>query len=153
MCNTYPCTPTAGEAAKLINEGYAKRLMLKAWPAKNNPKIVIPCLCPAIVGHEMGIGPLKMHEGPCTFFKNERCELHNLNLKPAEGRFATHDTTPEQESEKMFEIMKTWTGDYGDYVFNAWIEICEVIIQGPGFTEPNRYAELPSPAKGDHSDQ
>ena len=134
MCRTYPCMPTVLEASRLINAGYADRLMLKACPASNDNTLVIPGLCPAIVGFEKSVGPLKMHQGPCTFLKGDRCELHDLGLKPAEGRFATHETTPEQEEKFMVHIMKTWATMDGNKLLLEWEKYCEIKIQGPGFS-------------------
>jgi hypothetical protein len=131
MCNCYPCQPTPKEAYNLIKVGYAKRLMLKAWPAKNNPKLVIPSLVPAIVGYEMGVGPLQQYKGSCTFLnKDNLCELHQQGLKPAEGRFARHDTPKEQEEDLMREIMQLWIR-HGEKVFDKWETICQIKIQGP----------------------
>lgn len=134
MCRTYPCMPTVIEAYRLIQAGYSDRLMLKAWPAPHDATLIILGLCPAIVGLEKSVGPLKTHQGPCTFLKNDRCEIHNLGLKPAEGRFATHATSSEQEGKFMVHIMKTWATIDGVNLLMEWERQCEVKIQGPGFS-------------------
>lgn len=131
MCRTYPCQPTAGEAAILLEKGYADLLMLKVIPAKNDSKYVIPSLCPAIVGFEKNVGPLQQKVGPCVFLKNDRCELHPLGLKPSEGCFSRHDTTKAQEEQHMRRIMATWLTEYGEGVIKTWETLCEIKIQGP----------------------
>jgi hypothetical protein len=133
MCRTHPCAPTVEEAKQLIKHGFAKRLMLKIWVSRDDPECIIVGLCPAIMGHEMGADPLKSHIGDCTFLKDERCELHNLKLKPSEGRFATHNTTHEQEESNTKEIIKTWLSNEGEALLHKWERICEIKIKGPGF--------------------
>jgi hypothetical protein len=133
MCRCHPCAPTVNEARLLIKNGYAKRLMLKIWASRDDPHFAIVGLCPAIVGFECGVDPMKSYLAPCTFLKNDRCELHNLGLKPSEGKFATHDTTPAEEEINDKEIIKTWLTDEGDQLIHEWEELCEVKIQGPGF--------------------
>jgi hypothetical protein len=132
MCRTHPCAPTVEEAKALIKAGYAKRLMLKIWRSRDDPHFVIVGICPAIIGYECGIDPLKSHIGDCTFFKNERCELHDKGLKPSEGKFATHATTPEEEEANDKEIIKTWYTNEGEALIHKWESICEIMIKGPG---------------------
>ncbi|WP_353656150.1 hypothetical protein [Bacteroides acidifaciens] len=67
---------------KLIEAGYGSRLASTAWAA----------------GIIMGVTdrPVEMIQaiqednGFCTFFHDGKCELHDLGLKPTEGRLSHH---------------------------------------------------------------
>ena len=127
MCKCYPCQPTPKEAQKLMDLGYAKRMMLKAWPAKSDPKLVVPTLCPAIIGYECGVGPLEQYKGKCTFLTSDNlCEIHSY--KPSEGRFAHHNMLKKDEEEYMGYIMNAWM-TCGDTILERWEKLCNVKIQ------------------------
>lgn len=81
MCKT-PCIGTPEEMKKLKEAGYENRLSNSIWAYGK------------LVGtHENTveiIAPMYDHnKNACTFFNEGKCELHELNLKPMEGRFAS----------------------------------------------------------------
>lgn len=86
MCQSSVCLPTPAEAVKLIERGYATRLQRYAFDGRRfvGPK-------PQSAKHL----PKVLHStrmGRCTFHTSDgRCELHDLGLKPYEGRIASHD--------------------------------------------------------------
>ena len=81
QCHT-PCLGTPEDILKLIEAGYEDRLSPTLWA----------------VGMLMGLTdkPIKMIQarqednGWCTFYHNGLCELHDLGLKPTEGRLSHH---------------------------------------------------------------
>ena len=81
QCHT-PCLGTPEDIMKLIEAGYGSRLASTAWAA----------------GIVMGVTdrPVEMIQaiqednGFCTFFHDGKCELHDLGLKPTEGRLSHH---------------------------------------------------------------
>jgi len=129
MCRCHPCSPTLDEAKQLIKAGYANQLMLKVWASQDDPQFAVVGLCPAIIGYELMVDPMKSYAGDCVFLKSDRCILHDKGLKPLEGRFATHDTTPEQEERVTKEIIKTWLTQEADDFLLEWERMCGVKIQ------------------------
>lgn len=81
QCHT-PCLGTPEDIRKLIEAGYTDRLSPTEW----------------VVGMIMGVcdHPVYMIQaniednGYCTFFKDGKCELHDIGLKPTEGRLSHH---------------------------------------------------------------
>ena len=117
MCQRRPCWPTPLDAQRLIEAGYADRLMLDWWFDRVQNKTVY-VLTPAIVGRESGEAPAHP-SGRCTFLNQENlCDLHDLDLKPTEGRIALcHDRTPPDLHE---QIGQTWDADEGRSVIDRW---------------------------------
>lgn len=112
MCKHTPCIGTVEDMEKLIDAGYAKKLMLDWWvgesskykslkssigvdsPTKlskneeRNPFTEdISYLVPAIVGKEGQKAPFAK-TGICTMLVNDLCSLHDQGLKPTQGSFA-----------------------------------------------------------------
>lgn len=84
MCELSTCLPTPEEARSLIAAGLGHRLARYEW---REP--VPHAIGPAPAGNEGATLP-STRFGPCTFFRDKRCELHALGLKPYEGRIAHH---------------------------------------------------------------
>ena len=117
MCQRRPCWPTPLDAQRLIDAGYADRLMIDWWFDRAQNKTVY-VLTPAIAGRESGEAPAHP-TGRCAFLnENNLCDLHDLDLKPTEGRIALcHDRTPADLHE---QIGQTWDGDEGRGVIDRW---------------------------------
>jgi len=117
MCERRPCWPTPDDAQRLIDAGHADRLMLDWWFDNEQDKTV-HVLTPAITGRESGQAPA-IPSGRCTFL-NEKglCQLHDLSLKPAEGKLALcKERTPAGLHE---QIAQTWNGTDSKAVIDAW---------------------------------
>lgn len=114
MCQR-PCWPTPEEAQKLIDAGYGDRLMNDYWCRKGGD---IQILSPACKGSENGFAPF-WPTGGCTFQdKDGLCELHNLDLKPLEGRKALcKGRTPKYLHEK---IAKMWDNPEAQELVGKW---------------------------------
>lgn len=90
-----PCKGTPEDIEALINAGYGKRVML------------IKCL-----GVKIFTPLYDKEKKSCTFFTNGLCELHDLGLKPTEGKLSHHSTTFENFNFKKsltVAILKEWT--------------------------------------------
>lgn len=87
MCHA-PCCGTPVEVEMLIKAGFDSRLMLDDNPDDVYPE---PVIKPALKGYEGKRAPYHVasHQG-CTFWKDGKCELHSLGLKPYLGRVAHH---------------------------------------------------------------
>jgi hypothetical protein len=84
-CCQRPCWGTPSEIQKLIDAGF-NRLMYDYWVRSNEEGGDIDIICPALKGYENRAAPF-WPEGQCTFQdENGLCELHDLGLKPLEGR-------------------------------------------------------------------
>jgi|WetSurSiteA1Bulk_404760.scaffolds.fasta_scaffold69865_1 hypothetical protein len=120
MCKTCPCWPTPEEARALIDAGYGKYLMYDWWVGGlyNDEWKDIGILCPAEVGHErsMSSGWIKSR---CTFFSDARgCKLHELGLKPIEGRLALcEDRTPEHLHR---DVAQSWNNAEAQALVAKW---------------------------------
>lgn len=87
MCAASVCVPTPDEARTLIRRGYASRMSLYQ-PNGNSP--VNAFVAPSPTDPKARVLP-NTNQGACTFFKEEKCQLHDIGLKPLEGRLAHHD--------------------------------------------------------------
>lgn len=112
MCDR-PCWPTPSEAKALIEAGYRNRLMMDYWARRGGD---IEIVSPALKGYEGKYAPF-WPSGSCTFFKDGLCELHNLNLKPMEGRVASCKSKNEGLHEHM---MTLWDTNEGREVVRLW---------------------------------
>lgn len=84
MCAHSTCLPTPDEARELIRRGYGPRLAAYHFE--------IEVVGPAPAGMEGRLDLRHTRYGACTFRTPDGlCELHELGLKPLEGREAHHD--------------------------------------------------------------
>lgn len=95
MCLVRPCWPTPDEANQLITAGWTDHLMADRFVTEDGGDLWL--LCPAAVGHERGYAPSFGWAGcprpkRCALLTAEEylCPLHDLGLKPLEGRLAIH---------------------------------------------------------------
>lgn len=117
MCERRPCWPTPDDAQRLIDAGFADRLMLDWWFDHTQDKTVY-VLTPAIAGREGRQAPA-IPSGRCAFLDAQGlCQLHDLNLKPSEGKQALcKERTPADLHER---IAQTWQGADGKAIIDAW---------------------------------
>jgi len=95
MCKT-PCIGTPLEMGKISVAGFRDRLSETFWAYGK------------LVGtHDKFIkiiAPTYDEKRECcTFFKNGKCELHDLGLKPTEGRYASHENIPVDNIQELFD--------------------------------------------------
>lgn len=93
MCANSTCMPTPSEARSLIRAGYAHRMATYRFLPDPERMAVVG---PAPKGKEGARNLLMTRTGlNCSFFDGRHCELHDIGLKPMEGRLA-HHTRPWQ---------------------------------------------------------
>lgn len=129
MCDR-PCFGTVSDIKKLIESGYSDRLCLDWNVAQSNEAEDISFLTPALKDYEGKLSPAwpQSRKG-CTFFKNGLCELHDLKLKPLQGRTAIHsfnDKKLNKYLDKQFDevkeyIMQDWKAKEGQDLVDSWI--------------------------------
>lgn len=116
MCQR-PCWPTPSEAKKIIDAGFGHRLMEDYWIDGQVGHVNI--LCPALSGYENKTAPF-WPSGKCTFQdKNGLCELHDLGLKPIEGRVA--DCRKMNKKHNLHEMMMiAWNNREAENLVSDW---------------------------------
>lgn len=117
MCRRRPCWPTPADAHRLIEAGFGPRLMSEWWFDHAQDKTVF-ILTPAIQGREGGESPA-YPSGACTFLDEAGlCQLHDLGLKPAEGRLALcNNRTPDGLHE---QIGCSWDNEDARALIKHW---------------------------------
>lgn len=86
QCKT-PCLGTPEDILRLINAGYKERLAITHWwVGIARGKLDFPVIM---------IQARQEENGYCTFYHDGLCELHDLGLKPTEGRLSHHSITKE----------------------------------------------------------
>ena len=80
MCKRMPCIGTPQDILNLANNGYSQNLAATMWAVGANDLgwPVIP-----MVQIE------QLPDGGCPFFIDNLCALHDIGLKPTEGRLAS----------------------------------------------------------------
>jgi len=107
-CEHRPCWPTPEEAQKIIDAGFGNRLMRDYWSGDGTDGNDIQLLSPAIVGYEGKVTPW-WPEGHCTFLKKGLCQLHDLGLKPLEGRIT--DCSGKDQNGIHKYVALTWNNE------------------------------------------
>ncbi len=131
MCKR-PCWGTPEDMQRIIDAGYGHRLMRDFWGAsKDEENEYTFILSPALKGHEGEKAPFypRSPEG-CTFWKDGLCELHDLGLKPIEGKLATckPEVMPREDEISLHEeIYLTWKNPeaqkFSDYWTDQYIDL------------------------------
>jgi hypothetical protein len=130
MCRR-PCYGTLEDIEKIIEAGFGDRLAIDWNCTESDENASIPILTPALKGHEGRKDPsFPASKEGCTFFKNGKCELHDLNLKPLEGKTSIHDLPNKQlmkKADKQHDmvkehIMQSWLSEKGQKVVDKWCE-------------------------------
>lgn len=114
-----PCCGSVEDFEKIIDSGYADRLMLDDLPDISNCG---PILKPALKGHEGCQAPWEVRSSDgCTFWnKDRKCDLHDKGLKPIQGRISYHSA--ENYDLSLFaEINKSdWESERGVALIEKW---------------------------------
>lgn len=113
-----PCWPLPEEASKLIELGYANRMMLDYWVGDGEDGGDINIISPACLGYEGYCAPF-WPTGTCTMqdVGSGLCDLHGV-CKPYEGRITYHDRVTDQHK----AVADAWNCDYGREVVERWGE-------------------------------
>ena len=119
-CKQRSCWGTPADIMRLIDAGYANRLMLDWWAGDGSNYNDILLIVPAIKGAEGDLCPYDPR-GTCTFFTDdELCEIHKI--KPLEGKTSYHNS-----SNKLYNtherIAMSWDSEEGQKVVDRWRDI------------------------------
>lgn len=101
QCKT-PCLGTPEDIQRLIDNGYKDKLFLSEWAVgKINGRL----------DHNIFMVQALMTDDGCIFFHDGLCELHDLGLKPTEGRLSHHSIKLENYSFTKglsYNVAKLW---------------------------------------------
>ena len=117
MCKG-PCCGTPDDFNRLMDAGYANRLMLDDWPDG------AVMLKPALKGYEGETAPWETRtEEGCTFWHNGKCQLHDLDLKPLQGKLSHHSQTWDEMSALCEMMNDAWTAEESTQVIERWKDL------------------------------
>ena len=122
MCEERPCWSTPKEASALIKAGYGDRLWLDFWAGGFGDDYLddVNILAPAAVGSEKAYRPF-WPTGRCTFLTDEGlCELHDLGLKPTEGRKASCAESHDKAMVLHEAVARTWDDEAAQHLVGEW---------------------------------
>lgn len=128
MCDR-PCFGTVADIKKLIENGYSDRLCLDWNQDPSNPTLDVAFLTPALKDYEGKLSPaFPMSKKGCNFLKGGLCSLHDLKLKPLEGRTAIHQLHDKelnkknslQREEVKKYILEDWKSEEGQALVDDW---------------------------------
>jgi len=119
MCRI-PCWPTPSEALAIIQAGYGDRLRMTArYEDLKHHDTTVYLLAPRADSPETSSSPYC-----CILMRAGLCILHDLGLKPIEGRAAHHDrvkaTSYTMNHDIRNDILKLWDSDFGAAVIEYW---------------------------------
>ena len=132
LCEFIPGWMMPEEARRAIAEGLAHRLMLCWYTGGGQKRIYV--LSPAVAGYEGKIGPQAVmsgkdwKRGTCTFYKNQRCEIHASGFKPLECRLALScDVAIGRQADDAHkqEIPRAWDSWRSRRIIKRWLRMVE----------------------------
>lgn len=112
MCLASPCFPTPEEVVRLEKMGFGDQLSFAMFLNPDTLKV------------EQVVAPKSKDGGffnQCVFHTTDgMCELHELGLKPTEGRLAHHDQPHENTVELRLALCDTWRSDLGNSLIEKY---------------------------------
>lgn len=123
QCRT-PCLGTPQDILKLIEAGYMDNLKPTYW-----------CVGLILGKLDYSIAMVQAEqtsEGWCVFHKDGLCQLHDLGLKPTEGRLSMHDIKPENyvfSKGLAYNVAKEWLDSTNFFVVQEIFSRLGVLVQ------------------------
>lgn len=122
VCVSYCRRPgwwTVEEAARVMEAGYASRMMLEISPDRS-----YGVLSPAFKGCELRFASEEYAARGCTFLSEGLCELHGSGLMPLECRFCHHER-PGQGPRCHADIGREWNTAAGRALVVRWSNLTD----------------------------
>jgi len=120
MCHA-PCCGSVEDFEKIVDAGFADRLMFDDLPSEPDGGDILK---PALKGYEGGRAPWAVSAlRGCTFWNKEgKCDLHDLGLKPIQGKLAIHEKQTALDDDcTLADIMKPdWESERGKALIEKW---------------------------------
>lgn len=89
QCMKTPCLGTPDDILKLIDAGYKDYLNFTLWAVG---------MLTGHINYPIPMVQAIYNDRGCVFFRNSLCVLHDLGLKPTEGRFSYHSIPKTKQS-------------------------------------------------------
>lgn len=105
QCRRSPCLGTPDDIIKLIEAGFTDKLEVVEWAT---------ALFLGRVDYTIKIISVKRTSKGCMFFENGLCQLHDLGLKPTEGKLSHHTVKVDNYQfgkSLSWNVAKTWIGE------------------------------------------
>lgn len=119
QCMRTPCLGTPEDILKLIEAGFADKLTPTEWATG---------LFLGKLGFAVKMIQIRRTEHGCVFFKDGLCVLHDLNLKPTEGRLSHHTIKAENfnfDKSLTWQVAQTWLEEENRYdILKVLIKYC-----------------------------
>lgn len=81
QCRISPCLGTPADIEKIIDAGYGNKIFLTTWAAG---------VLMGVTSDFVMMYQAEMTDNGCAFLVDGLCSLHDLGLKPTEGRLSHH---------------------------------------------------------------
>jgi hypothetical protein len=120
VCKSYCKRPgwwTVEEAARAIEAGYGKRMMLEMAPGFS-----LGVLSPAFKGCEVMFAYNEYASRGCTFLLDNKCELHETGYQPLECRYCHHERIG-MGPRCHADIEKDWNTPAGRSLIVQWSQL------------------------------
>ena len=108
MCLTQPCLGTPDDIYKIIAAGHSSKLSLSYW--------LTGMVTDSFDRPVQMIQPKALEDGSCAFLDDQNlCTLHDLGLKPTEGKVAIHSEKPVNDFKQTinYKVAMTWINKNG----------------------------------------
>lgn len=103
QCLSAPCLGTPQDIEKIIDAGFSEKIFQTEWAAG------------VVLGVHDKIIPMfqaEMTPNGCVFLKNGLCSLHDIGLKPTEGKLSHHDQVFTDKKKLIsLNVAKEWLLD------------------------------------------
>lgn len=111
QCEKVSCLGTPADIEKIVDAGFKDRIAPTEW--------IVPALYP---------DPITMYQPKydrygCTFFKEGLCTLHDLGLKPTEGRLSHHSTIDVRKNTSISRaVARSWCDTTNTEIMQRLVE-------------------------------
>lgn len=136
QCTTSPCLGTPDDIEKIIDAGYANKILPTQWGAG-----ILMRVCDFIV--PMLQAKYDETKGSCAFLNNGRCELHDLGLKPTEGKLSHHSISADNfdmRKSLAWNVAKEWINPHNANKINRLVGKYAAAINSPHADAPEQSA-------------
>lgn len=99
MCRRCPCLGTPQDILAIAKAGYQDKLRPTVWGVLSNLYHK---------NYDIYMIQLDQNSDGCCMFEDGKCKLHDLGLKPTEGRLSVHGWIPLLEKSSTFAVAKEW---------------------------------------------
>ena len=125
MCKKSPCWGTPDEIRRIMDAGFSDKLTLHvSAPSQSGPYTFM--VQPKTIGSRLT--NQNWPDGQCEFLDaNDRCALHDMGMKPLQGRVALHGKDARGLRGYIADL---WRAEEAQQVVNQWKSRAELAQHG-----------------------